>query len=240
MAEDKKGFLMYADQREHFDELTDEEAGKLVKHLFAYVNDEDPIAPDTLTKVSFISIKNQLKRDLEKYEDKRGNNSKAGREGNLKRWASDLYDQYKSGEINLEDAEYIAKYRKISPPDKGESPPIAKVAVNVNDSVSDTDSDILLEKETKGDKPPVFVFKKSLLDYGFKKNLVDDFLKNRKTKKLTNTETAYDSFIEEIEKTGREKNEVFKIIVEKGWGGFKASWNLEDEKPKPTNVQILS
>jgi len=73
-----------------------------------------------------------------------------------------------------------------------------------------------------------FVFKKSLLDYGFEKQLVEDFLKNRKTKKLTNTKTAYDSFIEEIEKTRRDKNELFKIIVQKGWGGFKSSWPIDE------------
>ena len=84
------------------------------------------------------------------------------------------------------------------------------------------------EDNTEGDKPPVFMFKKSLLDYGLEKQLVDDFIKNRKTKKLSNTETALNSFIEEIEKTRRDKNELFKIIVEKGWGGFKASWNIDE------------
>ncbi len=76
-------------------------------------------------------------------------------------------------------------------------------------------------------EPPAFVFKTSLLNYGFEKNLVEDFLKIRKNKKATNTETALNDFISEIEKTSREKNELFKIIVSKGWAGFKASWNLE-------------
>jgi hypothetical protein len=149
MAEDKNSFILYTDQREHFDELTDEQAGKLVKHMFAYVNDENPIAPDTVTRISFISIKNQLKRDLEKYEEKRGGNSKAGREGNLKRWALDIYDKYKAGEMGLEEAEIIAKDRKASPPDNSESPPIAKIAVTVTDTVTANATVILLEKETK-------------------------------------------------------------------------------------------
>ncbi len=46
---------------------------------------------------------------------------------------------------------------------------------------------------------------------------------------MTNTETALNTFIEEIEKTGREKNEVFRIIVKKGWGGFKASWDIDEK-----------
>ena len=90
------------------------------------------------------------------------------------------------------------------------------------------------EDNTEGDKPPVFMFKKSLLDYGLEKQLVDDWLKIRKNKKATNTETSLKSFISEIEKAGREKNEVFKIIVESGWSGFKASWLDKDENKDPT------
>lgn len=66
----KKSFLLYTDQREVFDELSDEDAGKLIKHIFAYVNDEDPITSDKLLKVAFLPIKTQLKRDLKTWENK--------------------------------------------------------------------------------------------------------------------------------------------------------------------------
>lgn len=66
----KKSFLLYTDQREVFDELSDEDAGKLIKHIFAYVNDEDPITNDKLLKVAFLPIKTQLKRDLKTWENK--------------------------------------------------------------------------------------------------------------------------------------------------------------------------
>ena len=79
MAEDKKGFLMYADQREQFDQLTDEQAGKLIKHLFMYVNDEHPQTDDIVTKLSFTPIKSQLKRDLEKWDKTLEGRSKAGK-----------------------------------------------------------------------------------------------------------------------------------------------------------------
>ncbi len=83
-----------------------------------------------------------------------------------------------------------------------------------------------------------FMFKTSLLNYGLEKQLVDDFLKIRKNKKATNTQTAYNSFILEIEKTGREKNEVFKIIVESGWSGFKKEWlNRNNGTSGPTQKQ---
>jgi len=82
MAENKKSFVAYCDWGEIFDDLTNEEAGKLVKHLFDYVRDENPES-DKLTNLLFIQIKQSLKRDLKKYEKyvykQRVNGSKGGR-----------------------------------------------------------------------------------------------------------------------------------------------------------------
>jgi hypothetical protein len=83
MAEGKKSFIAYCDWQETFEELTDEEAGKLIKHLFNYVNDKNPEASDKLTKMCFIPIKQSLKRDLNKYEGyinkQKVNGAKGGR-----------------------------------------------------------------------------------------------------------------------------------------------------------------
>jgi hypothetical protein len=82
MAEDKKSILVYADWINIFEELEDVEAGKLIKHFFRYVNDKNPEAPDRLTKLLFAPIKQTLKRDLVKYEEKREKN----RQSALMRW----------------------------------------------------------------------------------------------------------------------------------------------------------
>jgi len=42
MAENKKAVIVYADWIEQFEALNDEEAGKLIKHIFRYVNDLNP------------------------------------------------------------------------------------------------------------------------------------------------------------------------------------------------------
>ena len=81
MAKDKKSFILYCDQQGVFNMLPDEQAGKLIKHIFAYVNDEDPEADELLLSIAFESIKTQLKRDLKKYEnyiDKQKENGKKG------------------------------------------------------------------------------------------------------------------------------------------------------------------
>lgn len=88
MAEGKKSFTAYCDWLEMFEELSDEEAGQLAKHMFRYVNDLNPEPPDRIVKVAFIEIKKTLKRDLtkwmEKAETNRINGSKGGRPKNLK------------------------------------------------------------------------------------------------------------------------------------------------------------
>lgn len=79
----KSTFNAYCDWQETFEALTDEQAGQLAKHLFRYVNDQDPEPPNPLIKAVFASIKATLKRDLSKWvkvvERNRANGSKGGR-----------------------------------------------------------------------------------------------------------------------------------------------------------------
>ncbi len=83
MAKDKTSFLLYCDQQGVFNKLPDEIAGKLIKHIFAYVNDENPPCDDLLLTIAFELIKTQLKRDLRKYDDyidkQKFNGAKGGR-----------------------------------------------------------------------------------------------------------------------------------------------------------------
>jgi hypothetical protein len=83
MAEGKTSFTVYCDWIDTFEELTDEEAGKLIKHVLRYVNDLNPSDPDRVTKLLFAPIKATLKRDLSKWLKKadinRSNGSLGGR-----------------------------------------------------------------------------------------------------------------------------------------------------------------
>jgi hypothetical protein len=75
MAKEKKSFLLYADQNSVFQHLPDDIAGRLIKHIFRYVNDEQPDTEELIIKIAFEPIKMQLKRDLQKYEGIRQRNS---------------------------------------------------------------------------------------------------------------------------------------------------------------------
>ena len=68
MAENKKSFLLYCDLLHTVKKLSDEQAGKLFKHVLEYVNDLNPETEDIITDLCFEPIKQNLKRDLQKYE----------------------------------------------------------------------------------------------------------------------------------------------------------------------------
>ena len=68
MAENKKSFLLYCDLLEVAKELDDKSRGELFLYILKYVNDLNPEPPNELIKMLFIPIKQQLKRDLKKYE----------------------------------------------------------------------------------------------------------------------------------------------------------------------------
>ena len=79
MAESKKSFIAYSSWNEMIKHLPDEIAGKLFKHIFAYVNDENPVSEDWQINALFGQIKAQLKEDLKKWENQREQRSEAGK-----------------------------------------------------------------------------------------------------------------------------------------------------------------
>jgi len=79
MAQNKKSIIVYADWGSTFDELEDEEAGQLIKHFFDYIRDKNPTPKNKLIKIAFEPIKQNLKRDLEKWDLIKEKRSKAGK-----------------------------------------------------------------------------------------------------------------------------------------------------------------
>ena len=165
MAKDKKSFILYVDQKDLWNKLPDEIAGKLIKHIYSYVSDENPSSNDLIVEIAFEPIKQQLKRDLKLFEEKRVKRSEAGIAGANKRWQEMANDSK----------------RIIS---------IAKIADNVNDNVNvidNIDYQALLEFVNKsfgrsfkvvGDK--VQRSYKARLKDGYKKEDIMNAIKNCK------------------------------------------------------------
>lgn len=64
----KDSFILYQEQKEIFEVLTDEEAGKLIKAIFEYEESGQTSDLDKSLKIAFIPIKNILDKNKEKYE----------------------------------------------------------------------------------------------------------------------------------------------------------------------------
>ena len=94
---------------------------------------------------------------------------------------------------------------------------------NVNDNVNENKNII---------KKNIFNFRKSLIELGFDKKLVEDWLKVRKMKKASNTETAFNQIKNQVESTDLNIDEVLTMHVVRSWSGFKISWYLNEIKSK--------
>ena len=80
-----------------------------------------------------------------------------------------------------------------------------------------------------------FSFLKELLSIGVERKIAEEWIKVRKNKKLTQTETAFRKTKAEIDKSGRNANDCITLCVERSWGGFKAEW-VEREIPAQQQV----
>lgn len=77
----KKGFILYLDQEDLFDSLTDENAGKLIKAVFAYQSSGELPNLEPASRMLFMVICNQLDRDNEKWARTVERRAEAGRAG---------------------------------------------------------------------------------------------------------------------------------------------------------------
>lgn len=119
MADWKNGFLLYKDLEPTVAKLSNEEAGKLFKHLLQYVNDKEPTLDDRLLELVFEPIKQSLKRDLKKRDWIRKKRAEAWKLWGLAKLAN------------------ASKWKQK----------LANVAVNDSVSVSDSVSDSVINKK---------------------------------------------------------------------------------------------
>lgn len=111
---------------------------------------------------------------------------------------------------------------------KYQSKSISKIEANSeNENENEIDIDIDNDNDYNIKK---FSFLKELLSIGVERKIAEEWIKVRKNKKLTQTETAFRKTKAEIDKSGRSANDCITLCVERSWGGFKAEW-IEREIP---------
>ena len=78
----KKSFILYNEYNEFFEDLSDEQAGKLIKNIFHYIqSDNHEINLDPVTKMVFKAIRMDLDRNNELYNEKVERMREIGRRG---------------------------------------------------------------------------------------------------------------------------------------------------------------
>jgi hypothetical protein len=117
----------------------------------------------------------------------------------------------------------------------GTTPPTPLPTTSVTDPKEEEEKEEVQGKEQEEDKgeikkPKTFPFRKSLIDLGVEEQVSDDWMKVRRTKKATNTETSFKQLVTQIEKSGKPANECITMSVENSWKGFKSEWINKTEQ----------
>ena len=138
---------MYADLKPTIKKLVENDrinktnnAGELFLHILEYVTDKNPEAINFIVDVSFEPIKQQLKRDLVKFEEVKGKRSDAGKASAEARKLAKLQEQNLTNSTSVKSVQQTSTNSTVNDND----------SVNVNDSVINKD---IISSST--DKPSI-------------------------------------------------------------------------------------
>ena len=146
----KDSFILYQEQKEIFDTLSDSEAGKLIKAIFEYESTgQSPKLSKTLNLV-FIPIKNSLDRNKEKYQKVVERNKK-----NIKKRWNKEDTKNTSGKVG------IPKNTKNTDNDSDND----NEHDSERDSVHDSDNDSVSDSDVLEKKKKVYTFLKGFGNY---------------------------------------------------------------------------
>ena len=236
-------FVFYKDWLNVIRDLPSEVQLEVYQAIAEYAIYGNLIELKPLAKVAFGFVKQTIDRDTQKYISIKEKRKEAGAKGGRPLKNKDLEESKEKQKNQL----VFEKSKKSKSP------------LNVNDNVNDfsflekkkqksvcvdfgegekKEQPLNAEKETSpqvAPAPPPFNFKKAMLAEGFAPELVDEWLKIRKAKKAINSEIAFKTFIEQVRKTGQDKNAILEKVVQKQWRGFEASWLQADQIPQQTN-----
>ena len=123
----KDSFILYTEQKEVIDKLTDEQAGKLIKAIYEYVETDKMPQLDSLLEIVIIPFKQNIDRNIDKWEQIKQKRSEAGKIG------AEIKKQKQAKQANVN----FAKSKETNQ------------AVNVNENVNVNDNDNVNVKDKK-------------------------------------------------------------------------------------------
>lgn len=197
MGNNQKGFLLYLDNYDLIEDISNEEKGRWIDAVFRYkrYGEIPDFQKGTLLNTAFKVTKSQLDRDAEAWEEKRQKRAEAGHKGGLAKAGNSKRSQTKSSNAKQN---------------------IANLAVNVtdkvNDSVSviDTDTDTVIETDTKHanivsgsvDRPAGAAAAESAAPHDADLFSVKQLLATAKKNKVNLTKEGIQVFHEEMQDSG--------------------------------------
>jgi hypothetical protein len=220
MAENKKSVLLYCDIIHTVKELSDDEAGRLFKHYLAYINDLNPTPPDKLTQIVFEPIKQNLKRDLVKWQSISEKRSESGRLAGIKSGEA-RRTKTNQNEPNVQFTNQTNQNEHVTVKDK----------VTVTDTVIVNDKDILLKKETKK-RVTELIFPFDSIRFINIWNLIVDEPKWKKK-----TKTALQSILKKLSEYDETTAcEMLETSLQNGWQGVFELKNNQSNKNTTENL----
>lgn len=244
MAKNKKSVLLYCDILHTVEQLDNETAGELFKHYLRYINDLNPISENIIVNIAFEPIKQNLKRDLKKWETTIETKSKSGALGNLKRWHLELYNKVVNEEITLDEAVTLSQTVAGCRTAINNIANIAvkdTVTVNVNDKVKDINNILLSEiKISDLEEHQIDYFKISL-------KFQELFIKNLKEKNapsVSQEKAKFKSYVDpirlmfEVDKITKEQLIVVYNYLDSASGEFWKSNILSTKKLRDKFQQL--
>ena len=146
----KKSFIIYSDFKATLDKLPDEDAGKLFKMIVDFSNGIETEPESLILDVVFTPIKQQMIRDIEKYETEISKRKEAGSLG---------------GKAKAKIVASARSAKQVLPSAKQSLANVANnVTVNVNDTVNDTVNDNYKKWDLQDFKKSITENKKSYQD----------------------------------------------------------------------------
>lgn len=100
-----------------------------------------------------------------------------------------------------------------------------------NGNILNTITNTIEKEDNKLSSKKKFDFKQALIDIGVEEAVAADWIEVRKTKKATQTQTAFNKIKNQIDICSASANECITLAVERSWAGFKAEW-YEKEVPQ--------
>lgn len=210
----KDSFILYLEQKQIFEMLTDEEAGQLIKAIFEYEDTGQTVTLDRSLQIAFLPIKNVLDRNKEKYEKVVERNRK-----NIeKRW-------------NKEDTKNTTG--------KNGMPKNTKNTDNDNEHDNDNDNEHDNDKKEKNKKRKTFddVFSENHFSNDLE-NTIKDFIDMRKTIKKPMTTKALELLIRNLKKLTNLEDEQIAILNQSIEHGWQTVYPLKQFKNNSSNGNI--